>query len=63
VQKRSTCTILVGKYEGKIPLERPRSKWKDNMRYKIGIVAKCSAIFNNRITYVGSRNSYENVLA
>jgi hypothetical protein len=31
VQKRSTYAILVGKPEGKIPLDRPRSTWKDNV--------------------------------
>jgi hypothetical protein len=54
---------MVEKSEGKTPLERSRSKWKNNRRYKIGIVCKCSVIFDNRITYAGSRNSYENLLA
>jgi hypothetical protein len=28
---RNQYTILVGKYEGKISLERPRRRWKDNI--------------------------------
>jgi hypothetical protein len=29
---RNACNILVGKPEGKIQLERPRHRWKDNIR-------------------------------
>jgi hypothetical protein len=31
-EKRSPYGILVGKLEGKIPLGRPRCRWKDNIR-------------------------------
>jgi hypothetical protein len=30
--KRNECRILVGKPEGRIPLERPRRRWVDNMK-------------------------------
>jgi hypothetical protein len=30
--KRNTCRILVGKPERKIPLERPRRRWVDNIK-------------------------------
>jgi hypothetical protein len=30
-EKRNACRILVGKPEGKIPLQRPRNRWKENM--------------------------------
>jgi hypothetical protein len=31
-EKRKACRILVGKLKGRRPLEKPRSKWKDNMK-------------------------------
>jgi hypothetical protein len=31
-EKRSTYRILLGKPEGKIPLGRPRRRWKDNIK-------------------------------
>ena len=34
-ESKSLYRILVGKYEGKKPLGRPRHRWKDNM--KIGL--------------------------
>jgi hypothetical protein len=32
VGKRNTCTILVGKPEGKTLLSRPRPRWKNNIK-------------------------------
>jgi hypothetical protein len=32
---RNTLQILVGKLEGKRPLERPRHRWKDNIKMVI----------------------------
>jgi hypothetical protein len=32
VEKRNACRILVGKTEGKRPLQRPRCKWADNIK-------------------------------
>jgi hypothetical protein len=32
VEKRNAYRILVGKPEGKRPLERPRSRWVDNIK-------------------------------
>jgi hypothetical protein len=29
---RNACSILVGKPEGKRPLERPRCRWMDNIK-------------------------------
>ena len=29
---RGVCRVLVGKPEGKRPLERPRRRWKDNIK-------------------------------
>jgi hypothetical protein len=31
-ERRGACTMLVGKPEGKRPLERPRYKWEDNIK-------------------------------
>jgi hypothetical protein len=31
-EKRSAYRILVGKPEGKRPLERPRRRWEDNIK-------------------------------
>jgi hypothetical protein len=30
-EKRTVCRLLVGKPEGKRPLERPRRRWMDNI--------------------------------
>jgi hypothetical protein len=30
--KRNACRMLVGKPEGKRPLERPRHRWEDNIK-------------------------------
>jgi hypothetical protein len=29
------CRVLVGKPEGKLPLERPRHRWEDNIKVDI----------------------------
>ena len=31
-EERGVCRVLVGKPEGKRPLERPRRRWVDNIR-------------------------------
>jgi hypothetical protein len=31
-EERGVCRVLVGKREGKRPLERPRRRWEDNIR-------------------------------
>jgi hypothetical protein len=31
-ERRGACRALVGKPEGRIPLERPRRRWKDNIK-------------------------------
>jgi hypothetical protein len=31
-EKWNVCRLLVGKPEGKRPLERPRSRWIDNIK-------------------------------
>ena len=31
-EERGACRVLVGKPEGKRPMERPRRKWVDNIR-------------------------------
>jgi hypothetical protein len=31
-ERRVVNRVLVGKYEGKTPLGRPRRRWKDNMK-------------------------------
>ena len=31
-KKRGACRFLVGKPEGKRPLERPRCRWEDNIK-------------------------------
>jgi hypothetical protein len=35
---RNVYKILVGKLEGKIPLERPRRRWKNNIRKDLKII-------------------------
>jgi hypothetical protein len=37
-EKRDTYRLLVGKPEGKKPLERPRRRWVDNIRMDLGEV-------------------------
>jgi hypothetical protein len=37
-QKRGVYRILVGKYEGKRPLERPRRRWEDNIKMDLQIL-------------------------
>jgi hypothetical protein len=34
-EKRSVCRLLVGKPEGKRPLERPRRRWIDNINMNL----------------------------
>jgi hypothetical protein len=31
-EKRNACRILVGNPEGKVPLERPRCRWVNNIK-------------------------------
>ena len=31
-ERRGLCRVLVGKPEGKKPLERPRRRWEDNIK-------------------------------
>jgi hypothetical protein len=35
-ENRHACRILVGKLEGKRPLERPRRRWVDNIKMDLG---------------------------
>jgi hypothetical protein len=35
VEMRNMCKILIGTPEGMIPLERPRSRWKDNIKINL----------------------------
>jgi hypothetical protein len=37
-EKRNAYRLLVGKPEGKRPLERPRRRWVDNIRMDLGEV-------------------------
>jgi hypothetical protein len=37
-EKRNSYRLLVGKSEGKRPLERPRRRWEDNIRMDLGEV-------------------------
>jgi hypothetical protein len=37
-EKRTACSLLVGKPEGKKPLGRPRRRWVDNIRMDLGEV-------------------------
>jgi len=32
-ERRSVYRVLVGKPEGKIPLRRPKLRWKDNIKW------------------------------
>jgi hypothetical protein len=41
-EKRNTCSILVGKPEGKRPLGRRRRRWEYNI--KIDLIEICSGI-------------------
>jgi hypothetical protein len=36
VEGRGVCRVLVGRPEGKIPLGRPRCRWKDNIKMHLG---------------------------
>jgi hypothetical protein len=37
-ENRNAYRLLVGKPEGKRPLERPRRRWVDNTRMDLGVV-------------------------
>jgi hypothetical protein len=37
-EKRNAYRLLVGKPEGRRPLERPRRRWMDNIRIDLGEV-------------------------
>jgi hypothetical protein len=37
-EKRHACRLLVGKPDGKRPLERPRRRWVDNIRMDLGAI-------------------------
>jgi hypothetical protein len=39
-EKRNAYRLLVGKPEGRRPLERPRSRWVDNIRMDLGEVGR-----------------------
>jgi len=34
-ERRGVYRVLVGKHEGKIPLERPRRRWKNNIKMDV----------------------------
>ena len=34
-EKRGVCRVLVGKPEGKRPLERPRRRWENNIKMEL----------------------------
>jgi hypothetical protein len=36
---RRVCKGLVGKPEGKRPLERPRRRWEDGIRMDLGVIS------------------------
>jgi hypothetical protein len=42
VEKRNAYRILVGKPEGKRPLERPRRRWVDNIKMYLREIRCCS---------------------
>jgi hypothetical protein len=35
-EKRNACRLMVGKLEGKRPLERPRHRWVCNIKMNLG---------------------------
>jgi hypothetical protein len=35
-KKRNTCRLLVGKPEGRRPLQRPRHRWLDDIKMDLG---------------------------
>jgi hypothetical protein len=37
-KKRNTYRLLVGKPEGKRPLERPRHRWVDNIKMDLRVI-------------------------
>jgi hypothetical protein len=37
-EKRNAYRILVGKLEGKRPLERPRHMWEDNIKIDLRVI-------------------------
>lgn len=55
LQKRNAYKILFGKSEGKILLERPSSKWKDNIE-----MALREMVMEGRLDLTGS--GYDNEL-
>jgi hypothetical protein len=49
-QLESTYGILVGRPEGKKPLERPRRRWYDNIKMDLGFISPCIIIHSNKST-------------
>jgi hypothetical protein len=39
-ERRGVYRVLVGKPEGKIPLRRPRNRWKDNIKMDLQEVGR-----------------------
>jgi hypothetical protein len=37
-EKRKTCRLLVGKPEGRRPIERPRPRWVDDIKMDLGVM-------------------------
>ena len=37
-ERRGACRVLVGKFEGRRPRGRPRRRWEDNIKMRLGDV-------------------------
>ena len=37
-ERRGACRVLVGKFEGRSPRGRPRRRWEDNIKMRLGDV-------------------------
>jgi hypothetical protein len=58
-EKRYEYRLLVGKPEGKRPLQRPRCRWVDNIRMDLGEVVWVDV---NRIGLAQDRNSWRAIV-
>jgi hypothetical protein len=53
-EKRTACTVLVGKPNGKRPLRRPIRRWEDNIKMDLIMIQIFSRLRNNIFIYLST---------
>jgi len=56
-EKRNAYRVLVGKAEGKTPIERPRCKWEDNIKIYVEEI-RLEAVDWINLARVGTRGNF-----